>query len=304
MRAERLLIPAAIAVLFTAVMPVRARQQPAAAAQAPSLPAIITPAKPVVPEGFTSIFNGEDLSGWHVSTTNHHGTTPDYHVLHGVIVATQKPFGRGGILLTDKKYKNVEVYLEVKPDYGCDSGLFLRSNEAGDAYQVTMDYLPGGSIGGIYGEGLQGVGGRGTPAARGTQAAAAGANRGGAGGAAAAAPNQQAGGRGANASATPSVAGGIPLGGSTAQGEAPWMKVWKREDWNKVRVRIAGDVPHITVWLNDQQITDFTDTANHAKDGITEGPIAIQVHGGTRWVPGGFWRWRTIGVKELPADAK
>ncbi len=82
------------------------------------------------------------------------------------------------------------------------------------------------------------------------------------------------------------------------------MKAWKREDWNKVRVRMVGEVPHITVWLNDQQITDFTDTANHAKDGITEGSIAIQVHGGTRWVPGGFWRWRTIAVKELPADAK
>jgi len=25
------------------------------------------------------------------------------------------------------------------------------------------------------------------------------------------------------------------------------------------------------------------------------------VHGGTeRWVPGGFWRWRNIGIKELP----
>ena len=102
----------------------------------------------------------------------------------------------------------------------------------------------------------------------------------------------------------PPVVGGIPLGSTTPQGEAAWMKAWKREDWNAVRVRIAGDVPHITVWINDQQITDFTDTANHAKDGITEGPLAIQVHGGTRWVPGGFWRWRTIAVKELPADAR
>jgi hypothetical protein len=215
-----------------------------------------------------------------VSKTNHHGTTPDYHVLHGLIVATQSPLGRGGILLTDKKYKNVEVYMEVKPDYGCDSGLFFRSNEAGDAYQVTMDYLPGGSIGGIYGEGLQGVGAAAAPAA------AASGNR------------------GAAAPAATQVAGGIPLGSTTAQGDAPWMKAWKREDWNTVRVRMAGDVPHITVWINDQQITDFTDTANHAAGGITEGAIAIQVHGGTRWVPGGFWRWRTIAVKELPADAK
>jgi hypothetical protein len=113
---------------------------------------------PKVPVGFTPIFNGKDLTGWHVSKTNHHGTTPDFHVMPGGILAvTQNPLGKGGILLTDKKYKDVEVYMEVKPDWGCDSGLFLRSNEAGDAYQITLDYLPGGSMGGIYGEGLQGV---------------------------------------------------------------------------------------------------------------------------------------------------
>jgi hypothetical protein len=270
------------------------------AAATPTVPAPIAPPKPFVPEGFTPLFNGESLAGWHVSKTNHHGTTPDYHVLHGLIVATQSPLGRGGILLTDKKYKNVEVYMEVKPDYGCDSGLFFRSNEAGDAYQVTMDYLAGGSIGGIYGEGLEGVGARATapgPAAGGP--AARGAAAGPTGTAVPAAPA-----RGGAAPAAPEVAGGIPLGSTTAQGDAPWMKAWKREDWNKVRVRMVGEVPHITVWLNDQQITDFTDTANHAKDGITEGSIAIQVHGGTRWVPAGFWRWRTIAVKELPADAK
>jgi hypothetical protein len=198
-----------------------------------------------VPDGFTPIFNGKDLTGWHVSTTNHHGTTPDYHVMHGLIVGTQHPLGGGGILLTDKKYKNIEVYLEVKPDWGCDSGLFFRSTESGEAYQVTMDYLPDGAIGGIYGEGLQGV------------------------------------------SVAPSSA-------------TPWTKVWKREDWNTVRARIVGDVPHITVWINGEQVTDFTDTANHAANGITEGPLAIQVHGAQRWVPGGFWRWRVIAVKELP----
>jgi len=237
------------------------QQPPAAGAPAGFIGNPLQPPPMNIPEGFAPIFNGKDLTGWHVSKTNHHGTTPDYHVLHGLIVATQNPLGGGGILLTDKKYKNVEVYLEVKPDWGCDSGLFLRSSEAGEAYQVTMDYLPGGSIGGIYGEALEGVGGR-------------GGNRGAAAGAAAA------------------PAGPPP--------EAAWMKVWKREDWNTVRARIVGDVPHITVWVNGEQVTDFTDTANHAAGGITEGPIAIQVHGGTRWVPGGWWRWRVIAVKELP----
>ena len=78
------------------------------------------------------------------------------------------------------------------------------------------------------------------------------------------------------------------------------MKVWKREDWNSIRVRVTGETPHVIVWMNDTQITDYTDTANHAIDGMTEGPIAIQVHGGARCQPGSFWRWRTIAARDLP----
>ena len=79
------------------------------------------------------------------------------------------------------------------------------------------------------------------------------------------------------------------------------MNLWKREDWNTVRVRVQGDVPHSTIWINDQQVSDSTDTENHAVGGMVAGPIAIQIHGGgVRWQPGGFWRWRNIAVKELP----
>jgi hypothetical protein len=109
-----------------------------------------------VPVGFTSIFNGKDLTGWHISKTNHHGATPDYHVLHGIIAGTQQPFGGGGILMTDRKYRNVEVYMEVKPDWGCDSGLFFWTDEDGGGYQVMLDYLPGGTmVAGVYGERLR-----------------------------------------------------------------------------------------------------------------------------------------------------
>src|SRR6516162_195331 len=63
---------------------------------------------PKVPVGFTPIFNGQDLSGWHVSRTNHHGTTPDFHVAPGgILLGSQNPIGQGGVLLTDKTYKNV-----------------------------------------------------------------------------------------------------------------------------------------------------------------------------------------------------
>ncbi len=107
-----------------------------------------------VPTGFTPIFNGKDLSGWHVSEVNHHGNTKAWTIRDGVLSVTQDPPGNGGILLTDKKYRDFEISLEVKPDCGCDGGLFLRSNEKGQAYQVTIDYLDGGTVCGIYGEGL------------------------------------------------------------------------------------------------------------------------------------------------------
>jgi Domain of Unknown Function (DUF1080) len=83
-----------------------------------------------------------------------------------------------------------------------------------------------------------------------------------------------------------------------------WQNAWKREAWNSVRARIEGDVPQIKVWINDQLVTDFKDTANHAANGATDGMIAIQMHFSDpktpRWVDGGFWRWRVIAVKELP----
>ncbi|HBY61025.1 MAG TPA: DUF1080 domain-containing protein [Solibacterales bacterium] len=110
-----------------------------------------------VPAGFTPIFNGKDLTGWHISQVNHHGKTQSWVVENGVLSGTQDKPGHGGILLTDKRYKNFEVSIEIKPDFGCDGGLFLRSNEKGQAYQVMLDYLEKGDVGGIYGEGLKDV---------------------------------------------------------------------------------------------------------------------------------------------------
>ncbi|MDB5438341.1 MAG: hypothetical protein JWM33_768 [Caulobacteraceae bacterium] len=209
------------------------------------------PIEQKVPAGFTPIFNGKDLTGWHISTTARHGHTPDYHVQAGMIIGTQNPVGRGGLLVTDKKYKNYELYFEAKADWGADSGIFLRTTEEGAAYQVTMDYLPGGAMGSVIQEGgLIGV-----------------------------------------SNAKPPPAGTLVSG----------IGVWKHNDWNTVRIRIEGDIPHVQVWINDQQVADFTDVANHAVGNMTAGPFALQMHGGnSRWLPGDFWRWKNIGVKELP----
>src|SRR5206468_542393 len=96
--------------------------------------------------------------------------------------------------------------MEVWPDCGCDSGLFLRSSEAGEAYQVMLDYLPGGAMGFIYGERLQGVSmGQGfanlSPAER--------AER-------------------------------------MRKRDEIWQKAWKREQWNSVRALMVGPILLIT----------------------------------------------------------
>src|SRR3954454_12524934 len=109
-----------------------------------------------IPPSFSKISAGPHLEGWHVSQVNHHGNTV-WKVENGVLTATQDKKDNGGIVLTDKKYKDFEVSLEMNPDYGCDSGLFLRSTEKGEAYQVMLDYLDGGAVGGVYGEKLTGV---------------------------------------------------------------------------------------------------------------------------------------------------
>jgi|WetSurMetagenome_2_1015567.scaffolds.fasta_scaffold128595_2 hypothetical protein len=274
---------AGFVIVMTDVLPAQAPGQPAAAGQrgagAPPAAAAAAaggrgvvavpqtndepPAK--VPVGFTPIFNGKDLTGWHVSKTNHHGSTPDFHVWHGMILGSQQPIGQGGILLTDKKYRNVEVYMEVKPDWGCDSGLFFWSDEAGRGYQVMLDYLPGGTMAaGVYGEEISGVNMNGTGWANLTS-------------------DQRA--------------------DIQAKRTENWQRAWKREAWNSVRARIEGNPPRITAWLNDEIVFQGTDTENHAIGGATEGPIAIQVHLGERWRAGGFWRWRVIAVKELPDTA-
>jgi hypothetical protein len=240
---------------------------------------IVDPPGANIPQGFTSIFNGTDLTGWHVSTTARHGVQPDFHVAHGMIVGTQRPLGSGGLLLTDKKYRNFELSMEVKPDWGCDSGLFFRTTEMGAAYQITLDYLGGGSMGRLIGEGgIQvATGGRGAGA------------RGRAAGAPTTAPTPPP---------TPSFASTLA---SRAESQDAGMHAWKHDDWNIVRVRVEGHAPHATVWINGAQVSDATDSENHAVDDMLSGPIAIQIHGGgVRWQAGGYWRWRNIAIKELP----
>ena len=94
------------------------------------------------------------ISGWHASRSTNHGTGGLWRIEDGVISGTQDRPGNGGVLLSDERFEDLDISLEFSVDAGVDSGLFLRSSEKGEAYQVMLDHVPGGSIGGIWGEAL------------------------------------------------------------------------------------------------------------------------------------------------------
>ena len=88
-----------------------------------------------------------------MSRVTHQGTTPDVRVEDGVLVLRQQPYGQGGLLLTDRRYKNFELYLEAKPDRGCNGGIMFRSTEGGSAYQIELDQ--GNGTGNLFGDMLK-----------------------------------------------------------------------------------------------------------------------------------------------------
>jgi hypothetical protein len=96
-------------------------------ADAPTQPSPSGAAEP----GFTSVFNGRDLTGWT-------GATDGYQVVDGAIQC--KP-GAGGTLFTRGTYRNFVVRLEFKLPPAGNNGLAIRYPGAGDSAYVGMTEL-------------------------------------------------------------------------------------------------------------------------------------------------------------------
>jgi len=104
---------------------------------------------------FTPLFDGKTTDGWHTQETGH-GTGGQWQVVEGVLCGTQDKPANGGLLMSDGLYGDFEIRAEINPDWDLDSGLFLRTSDTGAAYQVRIDYRPGGQVGPLYGEGIGG----------------------------------------------------------------------------------------------------------------------------------------------------
>jgi len=204
-------------------------------------------------DGFKSIFNGKNLKGWHVSRSTHQGTTPKVDIVEGAIVMGDQPFGQGGVLLTNKKYSSFELMVEVKIDSFCNSGIFIRSNEGGAAYQIELSEP--GNTGALYGE---------------------------------------------------------RLSPSKVMLAKELNKVWKANDWNSFHIKMVGDTPHVTLWINGFLMWEVQQPKKDFIAGATEGMIGLQCHWTSvfspaasqgmpldSWRPNAKVRFRKIMVKEL-----
>jgi hypothetical protein len=79
-------------------------------------------------DGFTSLFNGKDLTGWTTAVEN-------YEVVDGAIQCKK---GKGGTLLAEKEYADFVARLEFKLPPGGNNGLAIRSPGKGDPAYVAM----------------------------------------------------------------------------------------------------------------------------------------------------------------------
>lgn len=217
------------------------------------------------------LFDGRSLAGWHVSAKTGHSAASKHEsggrwvVEEGAIVGSQDIPGNGGILITDEVFGDFEVALEMRNDFGPDSGLFLRSTEDGTAYQAMIDYHGRGNLMGIYGEGRLG----GKPSVVSWSFAGSVTNI------------------VARTNGNPKVS--LPVLPES------WPFFWRHGQWNEFRARIVANPPTITTWINGVKFTEWTESEKRHPD---TGGIALQVHGGgdlTRQ----FVRYRNIRVRVL-----
>src|SRR5207302_876466 len=162
---------------------------------------------------------------------------------------------------TDKHYGSFEVALEMKNDFGPDSGLFLRCDEKGKCYQAMIDYHAKGNLMGIYGEGIGGQ-----PHVRNFDFLD-------------------------HVEKIKKHDAPFPLPVSPEQ----WPSFRKHGTWNELRARITGNPPALTTWIRGVKFMEYTDTKKRLPD---KGGIALQVHGGGDYTRQ-FVRYRNIRVKVL-----
>jgi len=238
-----------------------------------------------------SLFNSSDLSGWHTQKEKgQHGTGGNWGVTEdGLLYGEQDPpgSGNGGLLLSDETFSEFELELSLRPDWGPDSGIFVRTDERGGGWQIYVDHHDNGNVGHIrletkpYSVALRPFGFSRID------------------------PNEP------ELKMEPdrrpeNLTDGVYEETCTQE---EFLAAWKTDDWNRMRIRVTGgELPVIETWVNELMVCRFdASKTKHPKfnpgkaNEVVEptGSIGLQVHGGKNWQSG--WRvyWKDIRVRRL-----
>jgi hypothetical protein len=222
------------------------------------------PAAPQPPRGFTALFNGRDLAGWHGWDIHAKGASPadleklppqeqaqrfaawteqarkHWRVENGELIND----GRGPYLATERAFGDIELLVEYKTVPGADSGIYLRNTPQVQIWDPNQKYDP------------------------------------------------------KNPHRKPHLgSGGLFNNSPGAPGRDPLVRADKPfGQWNRFRILQIGE--RTTVYLNDQLVVDHARMENYWNRQAPlprTGKILLQTHGGEI-------RWRNLFVREIPPE--
>jgi hypothetical protein len=225
-------------------------------------------ADPTPPRGFTALFNGKDLAGWHGWAIHAKGASPadveklppaektskvggwtadakkHWSVENGELVND----GHGAYLATDRDFGDIELLIEYRTVPKADSGIYLRGTPQVQIWDTTKE-------GGKWDRNA----------------------------------DKGSGGLFNNARGAP---GQLPL----THADKPFG------EWNSFRIIQVGE--RTTIYLNGKLVVNHARMENYwdrqakrvpVRPLPRSGPILLQTHGGEI-------RWRNVFVREIPAD--
>ncbi|MGQ9589981.1 MAG: aldo/keto reductase [Planctomycetota bacterium] len=96
-----------------------------------------------------ALFDGKSLAGWRRANEPGHGSGCRWEVRGGAISGFQDYPGAWGILVTEAKFGDFELALEVKAGAPFDAGVIARATPEGHGYLIAIRPGPGGDVGGV-----------------------------------------------------------------------------------------------------------------------------------------------------------
>jgi hypothetical protein len=244
-------------------------------------------------DGFVSIFNGTNLTGWWENCARH---TTDKNVggvwivdPNSKILYSREEGPNGNILVSNQNYDHYEFVMDLWPTYGNDGGIFNRVTKGLSCWQTTIDYIQGSGIAGSYNENswtntninddpikFSGAGEDAPDITTWTSFT-----------------------RDQNPSSFGCSASGCV--------SSDFPKVWNKNGWNQIRVKfygglVAGETVKMETWIRKVATPEAPWVPMYKRElpvVTPAGPIGIQIHGGGRWRAGTYNLYRNIKVRKL-----